>query len=292
MARGMKRVGERLFIGIPGPELDRATLRLLDTIQPAGVVLFTRNVETAPQLTALTGALHARGLRVAMDQEGGRVNRLRDLVGDTPRDGRIIGRRLREFGVDVNFAPVVDLERFDAKTDNALRDRCWGRTAAEVIAGAGKFLDDLLAEGVAGCLKHFPGLGGARCDSHEVLPVIRGPVTEDLRPFAALAARAPAVMVGHAKYPALDPTCPASLSRPIVTGLLRRQLRFTGEIFTDDLEMGAISTAVPFAEAMVAAVKAGADRLLVCHTPERMLAAHEALRVATLRGTLASGRGL
>lgn len=268
-------IGRRLFIGIPGRELDAATVRLLDEVQAGGVVLFARNVDHAAQLIALTGNLHARGIRVAIDQEGGCVNRLRNIVGESPRDGRVIGRWLREFGVDINFAPVLDLDLND--TDNALRERCWGRTADEVVTGAGKFLDDLQAEGVAGCLKHFPGLGRARCDSHEVLPVIGEAITEDLAPFRALLPRARAVMVSHAQYPMLDGARPASLSRRIVTGLLREELGFTGEVFTDDLEMGAITQAMSFEGAVLAAFDAGADRLLVCHTAEKVRAAHRVL---------------
>ena len=276
-----QQAGARLFIGLPGPELDRDTRRLLDAVQPGGVVLFARNIDTARQLKALTTALHRRGIQVAIDQEGGRVNRLREIIGECPRDGRLIGQRLREFGVDINFAPVVDLEVFDDRTENALRERCWGRTVKEVVAGAGEFLDALQAEGITGCLKHFPGLGGARCDSHDELPTIRRSRTvllrHDVRAFAALLPRARAVMVGHGVYPALDAKWPASLSAKITTGLLCRQLGFSGLVYTDDLEMGAITQAAPFAEAVGAAVRAGADRLLVCHTPDRILAAHEAL---------------
>jgi beta-N-acetylhexosaminidase len=254
---------------------------LLDAVRPGGVVLFARNVESDRQLKRLTAALHRRGIQIAIDQEGGRVNRLREIIGECPRDGRLIGQRLRELGVDINFAPVVDLEIFDDKVVNALRERCWGRTVKEVVAGAGKFLDDLQAQGVTGCLKHFPGLGGAQCDSHDELPTIRRSreqlLRHDLRAFRALLPQARAVMVGHGVYPALDAKWPASLSAKITTRLLRRQLGFGGLVFTDDLEMGAITQAVPFAEAVVAAVRAGADRLLVCHTPDRILAAHEAL---------------
>jgi beta-N-acetylhexosaminidase len=199
--------GPSLFIGLRGLTLDAAAQELLDTVQPGGVILFARNIDNADQLRALTAALHARGLRVGIDQEGGRVNRLRNIVGDSPRDGRTIGRWLRDFGIDISFAPVLDLEIYDAATDNALRERCWGRTPAEVIAGAGQFLDDLQATGVTGCLKHFPGLGGATLDSHEALPVIersRAELADDLRPFAALLPRAAAVMVSHGVYPALD----------------------------------------------------------------------------------------
>jgi beta-N-acetylhexosaminidase len=268
-------VMKQLVIGFRGLEVTGEVARLLDEVKPGGVILFARNVESAEQVRTLTKALHARGIMVGIDQEGGKVNRLRNIVGDIPRDGRAIGECLRDLGIDLNFAPVLDLE---SDSDNALRERCWGRTPAEVIAGAGKFLDDLQFTGVTGCLKHFPGLGGATLDSHDDLPVISRDLTEDLKPFAALLPRARAVMVGHGVYPLLDPKMPASLSRRIVTGLLREELGFRGEVLTDDLEMGAIAAAMPFAEAVRAAAQAGADRLLVCHNEDRIMAAYETLR--------------
>jgi beta-N-acetylhexosaminidase len=140
----------------------------------------------------------------------------------------------------------------------------------------------LQAEGVIGCLKHFPGLGGAKCDSHDELPTIRRSkallLRHDIKPFTALLPQAKAVMVAHGVYPAWDTKWPASLSAKITTGLLRRQLGYGGLVFTDDLEMGAITRTASFAQAITLAVKAGADRLLVCHSPDRIRAAHEALR--------------
>lgn len=291
MSKPFARIGQHLFIGLTGTELTPATRKLLNTIQPGGIVLFARNVESAGQLRSFCGALRRefsfRPL-IAIDQEHGRVNRLREIAGELQTIpqlkaagsleqvgdfGRTIGRWLHQLRIDINFAPVFDLELFDEKTDNALRERCWGRTGDEVIRWAGAFLDGMEREGVTACPKHFPGLGGATLDSHESLPTITRDITEDLKPYRHFMKRLTMVMVGHAVYPALDDK-PASLSQKIVTDLLRRELGFTGLVVTDDLEMGAISD---FPAAVTEAFHPGADMMLVCHTQDKVHAAYEAL---------------
>ncbi len=303
-------VGQHLFIGIPGTELTAETRRLLKTVQPGGVVLFARNIESAADLRALGSALRAecayRPL-VAIDQEHGRVNRLRSIIGEAltiaeikksgdieqAEDfGRTTGRWLHQFGIDVDLAPVFDIELFNKKTDNALHERCWGRTADEVVRWAGAFLEGLEREGVAACPKHFPGLGGALLDSHEKLPTIKRAreqlLAEDVVPYTRLMRRLTAIMVGHGHYPAFDgeKPRPASFSKSIITDLLRKQLGFMGLILTDDMEMGAISQIGSLERAVVDAVDAGADVVLVCHTTEKALAAHEALTKAIAAGRI------
>ena len=204
-------------------------------------------------------------------------------AGNAKEFGRVVGRSLCDLGINMDFAPVLDLELFDAANDNALRDRCWGRTVAEVVRFAGDFITGLESAGVAACPKHFPGLGAATKDSHEHLPTITRHheqlLAEDVRPFAELAPRLSALMVGHGHYVAFDGNKPkpASLSPLIIGGLLRRQLGFTWLVVTDDMEMGAITQAGDFPIAIAGAIQAGADMALVCHTPEKILAAHEAL---------------
>jgi beta-N-acetylhexosaminidase len=307
-------VGQHLFIGFTGAQLTADTRRLLTTVQPGGVILFARNVNTATELRALGRALRTefsyRPL-VAIDQEHNRVNRLRDIIGETltiadvkkqgnveqAEDfGRIMGRWLHQFCIDINLAPVFDLELFDAKTDNALRERCWGASADEVLRWAGAFLEGLEREGVAACPKHFPGLGGSILDSHEKLPTIprtrKTLLAEDIVPYARLMRRLTAIMVGHGHYPAFDgeKPRPASLSPIIITDLLRKQLGFTGLVLTDDMEMGAILEMGSFEDSVVKAFQAGADMLLVCHTAERILAAHEALTKAIESGRVSFER--
>jgi beta-N-acetylhexosaminidase len=289
MSKPSTRVGQHLFVGIPGKELTPATRKFLNEIQPGGIILFARNIGTAGELRALGKALRReldyRPL-IAMDQENGRVNRLREIAGELPtiaelkregvpekveEFGRSIGRWLHQFNVDLNFAPVFDLDL--ATADNALRDRCWGKTAGEVIKWAGAFLEGQEREGVAACPKHFPGLGRATLDSHEHLPIINDGIAEDIEPYRHFMRRLTAIMVGHGHYPAFE-NKPASLSHAVVTDLLRRQLGFTGLVMTDDLEMGAIES---FEDAVGEAFHAGADMLLICHTPEKAVAARNVL---------------
>jgi beta-N-acetylhexosaminidase len=298
------QIGQHLVIGLPGCELGTPARRLLDVIRPGGVVLFARNVGSAGELRAFGAALRREfGFRplVCIDEENGRVNRLREIIGELPTIaevkrggvpekaeelGRTIGRWLHQLNIDVDFAPVFDLELFDADTDNALRERCWGKTAAEVILWAGAFLEGLEREGIAACPKHFPGLGGANVDSHEQLPVIHRDLTEHVEPYRHFMRRLTAIMVGHAEYPAVEEK-PASLSRNTIDGLLRRQLGFRGLVVTDDMEMGAIAR---FESAVVEAVDAGADFVLICHTAEKVLAAHEALTKAVESGKISRER--
>src|SRR3954449_7098292 len=219
----MPRAAENVFVGIPGPELDERTSALLAEHQPGGVVLFGRNVKDTEQLLELVTAIR-RVLPeavLAIDAEGGRVDRLKDVVGPAPaasflaakspsyalQAGNWIAQSLRLFDLDLNFAPVVDLDR--GQVDNALDGRYLGKTPKEIIPRAQAFLRGLHSGGAGGCVKHFPGLGGAGGGTHHHMSAVYLPAEElrpDLEPFAALSRLAGAVMVGHALYPAYDPS--------------------------------------------------------------------------------------
>jgi beta-N-acetylhexosaminidase len=271
-----------VIVGVAGPRLTTEERGALRRLRPGGVILFGRNVESAGQVAALTAELHRllpEGL-VFIDAEGGRVDRLRGVVGPSPaaaaladdsparsrRAGLWLGRSLRALGFDVDFAPVVDLDR--GHTGNALDGRCFGAAPRAVAARAGAFLKGLHAAGVGGCVKHFPGLGGARADTHLLgapIELDRVELERDLAPFARLAAAAGAVMIGHASYPAYDPEArPASLSTPIADTLLRRKLRFRGVSFSDDLEMKALGAFGDLPEVAAASLAAGCDAVAVC----------------------------
>jgi beta-N-acetylhexosaminidase len=271
-----------VIVGVAGPRLTRDERDVLSRLRPGGVILFGRNVESAGQVAALTAELHAAlpEALVCIDAEGGRVDRLRSVVGPSPaaaaladasparagRAGLWLGRSLRALGFDVDFAPVVDLDR--GHTGNALDGRCFGATPRAVAARAGAFLEGLHRAGVGGCVKHFPGLGGAQADTHLLgapIELDRAELERDLAPFARLAAAAGAVMIGHASYPAYDSEArPGSLSPPIADTLLRRKLRFRGVSFSDDLEMKALGAFGDLPEVAAAALAAGCDVLAVC----------------------------
>jgi beta-N-acetylhexosaminidase len=302
------RTAHVVFTGIPGTRLDASTESLLRAAPPGGVVLFQRNVGTAEELRQLV-----RDLRrclpetlLAIDAEGGRVDRLRQVVGGAPaaehlaaqpsrearRAGKWVGRALRLFDLDLDFAPVVDLDR--GRPGNALDGRYLGSNPRAVVGRASSFLAGLQAEGVGGCLKHFPGLGGAGEDTHHrfsVVPLTREELRLDLAPFARLLPAAGAVMVSHAIYPAYDPEeRPSTLSPPVIGGLLRGTLGFPGLVFGDDLEMKALDEWGDLPERCAAALAAGCDVLPVCREVEALPAIAARLADPRLRPRLDEAR--
>ncbi|MEW6730162.1 MAG: beta-N-acetylhexosaminidase [Acidobacteriota bacterium] len=314
------RLGQMLFIGIAGPSIDEETRKLLQTIQPGGVILFARNIDTPQQVAELTSDIR-RLLKVAplisIDQEGGLVDRLKKICPpmasahmlrqmDDARiahdQGAITAELLRLLGINMNFAPVLDLAVHE-EADNALRQRCFGSRPAKVIRLAGAYLEGLQNNSVIGCGKHFPGLGDSVVDSHKQLPVVERSehklIGEDLQIYVDLAAKLNSqlqvVMVAHAFYPAFEGASvktriPASLSPRVVTDLLRGKIDFHGMAISDDMEMGAITESIGFDEAMLAAVAAGEDMMLICQTPARVMQAAEVLIRAARDGQITPRR--
>ena len=284
-----------LVTGVPGKTLDSETAARLRRLQPGGFILFGRNIESPPQLRKLVDDL--RGLSagepvVTIDQEGGRVSRLR-LIGNEPpsarqlclrgepellrQHGELTGRLLRLFGFNLDLCPVLDIG-FDDEADNSLRGRCCGRDVAETIANARRFNDALRSEGVLSCGKHFPGYTFASVDPHHELPLVERSRRQlddcELAVFRELAGEVDCMMSGHAGYPALDDSgLPASLSRAVVSDLLRGELGFAGAAMTDDLDMGAILNTYGIEEATRLAIEAGNDFVLICHRLEAVEAA-------------------
>lgn len=279
---------EHVFVGIPGAELDSASAALLAEHQPGGLVLFKRNIQEVEQLGELVKAIREvlPNAVLAIDAEGGRVDRLKDVVAPAPsadllrksptslslQAGLWIAQSLRLFDLDVDFAPVVDLDR--AEKDNALDGRYLGKTPGEIIPRARAFIRGLHMGGAGASLKHFPGLGGAAADTHLNVATVYLPsvvLQADLDPFDSLARLAGSVMVSHAIYPAYDAEQrPATLSPEIIGGLLRGRLRFDGLCFSDDLEMKALDAWGDLAQRSVLAFGAGCDVLLLCHTLEAL----------------------
>lgn len=279
---------ENVFVGIPGQSLDRSSASLLAEHRPAGVVLFQRNIASVEQFLALIAELRQLlpDAILAVDAEGGRVDRLKDLVGEAPAAsllarrppasalaaGRLVAQSLRLFDLDIDFAPVVDLDR--GERGNGLDGRYLGSRSARITPRARSFLRGLHSGGVGGCLKHFPGLGAATADSHHEPAVIELTAEElqaDLKPYWSLTALAGAVMVGHAIYPAFDrQSRPASLSPAVIGDLLREQLGFDGLVLSDDLEMNALERYGQLADRAEAAFAAGCDAVLACASLEAL----------------------
>lgn len=294
--------GSLLVVGLGGTELtglERAWLRL---VRPAGIILFRRNIAEARQtralLTEATALCSAHALR-CVDVEGGTVDRLRDALAPIPsaqavawaaaatgknrlskEHGELIGRAVNAFGFNTTLAPVLDLDL--PVSARVMGTRTAAATAVGVVQYARGFLEGLRAQGVVGCAKHFPGLGGGTLDSHLETPAISRGWTElwenDLAPYRELRIELPMIMVNHAVYPeSRDKRHPASISRYWITSVLRERIGFKGLIFSDDLEMGGILKFVEIEEAAVETLRAGMNLMEICHSPELILRAYEAL---------------
>ncbi|MFA7344385.1 MAG: glycoside hydrolase family 3 N-terminal domain-containing protein [Terrimicrobiaceae bacterium] len=282
--------GQLILVGVPGPELDSESARLFRKIQPGGFILFGRNIRAPEQLRKLIDDL--RDISdvepvITIDQEGGRVSRLK-LIGNEPpnaqqlrdrddldlirKHGDITGRLLRIFGFNLDLCPVLDIS-FDDEADNSLRGRCYGRSVEEVIAKAGAFNEGLRGTGVLSCGKHFPGYSSAGLDPHHELPHLdrsRDKMEEtELAVFRAFSSSVDSMMIGHIAISGLDEVNrPASLSPAIIRELLRKDMGFDGLVMTDDLDMGAILNHYGFDETMRLGIEAGNDMLMICHRVE------------------------
>lgn len=280
-------LGQLIMTGVPGKELDAETAKLFRRVQPGAFILFGRNIATAEQLRKLIDDL--RDLSdvepiITIDQEGGRVSRLR-LIGNEPpnaqqlRDkddielirqhGDITGRLLRLFGFNLDLCPVLDLS-FDDNADNSLRGRCYGKSVEQVVRNAGAFNDAMRNQGVASCGKHFPGYSAATSDAHFELPRIDRTreqlENEELAIFRQLSQRVDSMMICHGWYPCFEATrTPATLSAKIITDLLRADMKFKGLIMTDDLDMGAILNGYRLEDTIQLAINAGNDVVMICH---------------------------
>ncbi len=295
-----------LIAGIEGVTLSPRERELFSRLQPAGYILFSRNISDYEFTRELTDELRALTQGpydpiIAIDQEGGRVVRTAALglhlpsasalaAADDPHLIRLAAhycaRGLHSMGINTNFAPVLDLASPHA---NALPSRCWGAGSQEVISRAGEWNRTLYRGGIMTCGKHFPGMGEATCDPHHDLPLLHGTrdsfLTEASIPFTALMPELPSLMVAHLLIPEMDAQLPTSLSPELVQGFLRDQLGYEGVVFTDDLCMGAIAQRYSPAQSVPLALRAGCDLPLVCHGAAEQLDAI-ATAVATLPPTL------
>ncbi len=296
--------GQYILMGVPGTELDAKTAAIIREVQPAGFILFGRNIKAPAQLRKLIDDLRSEVKHVpivTIDQEGGRVSRLKECGAEPPsakqlrekgdlrlieRHGALTGEILRLFGFNLNLAPVVDVS-FDGDLDNSLKNRTWGLSPDEVVLNAGAFNRTMREQGVLSCGKHFPGYSYAAVDPHHELPVVarsREQLEEtEWKAFKALAPELDSMMVGHANYPALDDSgYPSSLSRKIIHDLLRKEWGYQGVVISDDLDMGAIVGHYGLAESVTRAVEAGNDLVLLCHRPELIPEAAKALETISL----------
>ena len=296
--RQISQIGQLLIVGFDGTEMTPRFSSLLKRMQPAGVILFARNIKTAEQTWQLLRECQncvPVPLFPCVDLEGGSVDRFREVLGPAPsaaevfatgdrklfrKHGQVIGENCRALGFKVDFAPVLDLA-FEASR-SVMSSRVVSPKPRETAAYAREFLAGLRLAGVLGCGKHFPGLGEGRLDSHHALPVINKPIkrlwAEDLLPYRMLRAQMPLVMISHAAYPLVthDQT-PASLSKVWITNILRKRVGYRNLIVSDDLEMGGVLSAAPVKQAAVEHIRAGGDLCLICHREDYVAQAYEEL---------------
>ena len=284
-----------VIFGCRGHGLDPDERAFLRDAEPWGFILFARNIDTPEQVRALTGALRdtvGRAAPVLIDQEGGRVARIRaphwrewlpalDEVTQLVDPGsrarvmflryRLIAEELRTIGIDVNCAPVLDL--VGKGTHAAIRNRCYGAEPAEVAIIGRAVAEGLMAGGVMPVMKHIPGQGRATLDSHLDLPKVTAPVTdlsaEDFAPFRALA-DLPMAMTAHVVFAGIDAGTPATLSAEVI-GRIRSEIGFDGLLMTDDLSMKALTGG--FGDRATAALSAGCDMVLHCNADAGEMAA-------------------
>jgi beta-N-acetylhexosaminidase len=320
-----QQIGQFLFIGLPGTELDAESRALVEYVKPGGVIIFGRNVAGPEQLRALLDSVREvvpTPLLFGIDQEGGLVDRLRRIFTPMPSArtirqhgdlaaartlGRITGEVLRMLGFNINFAPVMSIMTEDRDLlSNGLYSRSFGRSPGEVLGYTTVYMRGLQGAGMLGCLKHFPGIGSGEVDSHEEMPVVRlshdDLIAQDLAPYIELFQRRDdrvrCVMVSHGGFPNVDikeETTggliePASLNYNIVTQLLREELGYKHLVVTDDLEMGAIARHCEIEDAVVRATLAGDDMCLICATPEKIKRGYDGLLAAARSGALSENR--
>ena len=280
-----EKIGQMMMIGIYGYEIDDNISFMLNQYHCGGIILYDRNMDSKTQVKNLMVDLQAKSnenipLFIAIDEEGGRVVRMKSEITPAPSQEEIgnsgdpelakfwaesTAKELKFLGINVNFAPVADVGTPDT------------RSFSNVPSIVATFLDSA-AQGYENekfiyCLKHFPGIGKRITDPHQEISSIdvsrETLENEDIYPFKFIMNKHSQdkfmIMVSHLKYPALDEENSATLSYEIMTNLLRKELNFNGIIITDDLEMGAVSNYNTFNDVGVKAVKAGADILLVCH---------------------------
>lgn len=284
-----RHAGQLAILGFPGHEITPELRSIAREFDLGGVILFARNVAEPAQVLEVARQAHelARELPlwVSVDQEGGRVARLRDpftvwppmmTLGRAPleraealarRFARALAVELKAVGINLDFAPVLDIHT--NPQNPVIGDRALGEQAERVACLGRAIIETLQEEGLAACGKHFPGHGDTSADSHHELPVVEHPPDRvrrvELEPFrAAIEARVAAIMTAHVLLPAFDEELPATLSPKIVDALLKRELGYDGLVLSDDLEMRAISERYTPGEAGAGAIAAGCDAFLVC----------------------------
>ncbi|HEX3353505.1 MAG TPA: beta-N-acetylhexosaminidase [Terriglobales bacterium] len=293
-----RSLGQLLIIGFDGTEMSPRIASLLTRLQPAGVILFARNITGGEQTYKLLKDCQAcvsTPLFTCVDMEGGRVDRFRNVIGAAPsaadvfvagdrklfrKHGKVIGESCRALGFNTDFAPVVDLAFEASRT--VMSSRAVSADPKQAVIYAREFLAGLHSAKVGGAAKHFPGLGEANLDTHHELPSVNKSWkklwAEDMYPYRTMRRELPMILIGHANYPQVtQDSSPASLSKKWITDVLRKKIGYRGLIVSDDLEMGGVLKAAPIERATVEHIRAGGDLCLICHLEEYVTRSYEEL---------------
>lgn len=307
------KIGQMILAGISGTTMDTNTKKLISQFHVGGIIFYKDNLESTAQTIQLvnqlkTGNSSSLPLLLGIDQEGGRITRLPGGLINFPPNGQIgkvnnpkfsykvgtlLGSELKEFGLNLDFAPVLDI---DSNPNNpVIGDRSFGNNA-EIVSKLGiQTMKGIQSQNVITTIKHFPGHGDTSVDSHLDLPVVNKSLKElkelELIPFErAINQGADVVMVAHILLPQLDKTNPGTMSKAVMTDLLRKQLGFTGVIITDDMTMGAITEHFDIGKAAVESVKAGSDIILVGHDYNNVVKIISSLKAAVQNGKISEQR--
>jgi beta-N-acetylhexosaminidase len=301
-------LGQMMMVQISGQDVTPDVVQMLSSQGASGILFFAGNIQSAAQIRSLTAQVSRLApipLLLAVDQEGGVVNRFVNIVGPlpsaaslaSPADARQRGQQdaalLHTYGFNLNLAPVVDV----GESNPQLWSRTFGTSPSRVAAMAGAYLEGLQQSGqITGTLKHFPGLGATNTDPHLGMPVLDRSRADwqatDLAPYRTLLASEDvrAILVTHEMIPAVDPNLPTSLSPAVIDDTLRRQMGFDGVVITDSLYMAALNQRWSVSQAAVLAVAAGADLIIGPYTPQMVSDAKDAFHAAIAAGTLTRSR--
>jgi len=309
-----EKIGQMVMVGIEGNVLGDDARQMIQQHHVGGIILFKRNIDNPVQTLSLINELKKINsankipLFLSVDEEGGRVSRMPEQLKKLPSSrrigeindnklsfeiGRLLGQELKAFGFNMDFAPVLDIN--SDPNNPVIGDRSFGTTPDLVSRLGIQTMKGIQSQNVISVVKHFPGHGDTSVDSHIGLPSVYHDYERlknfELIPFAnAVKNKADAVMIAHILLPNIDPEHPASLSRAVITDVLRKDLNFQGIVITDDLTMGAITNNYDLGEAAVKAVTAGGDIVLVCHSLEMEMQVINALTNAVEAGQISTER--
>jgi beta-N-acetylhexosaminidase len=309
-----EKIGQLVMVGVDGYTNDKNSRELIEKYRVGGFVLLGHNVKDTEQMLQLinslkeTNSVNKIPLFLSIDEEGGRISRMpKDFVklptskrigeiNDSSLSyqvGSILGEELRAFGLNMNFAPVLDIN--SNPQNPVIGDRAFGANPDLVTELGIQTMKGIKSQNVISVVKHFPGHGDTSVDSHIGLPIVNYDMKRldsfELLPFyEAIKNQAHAVMIAHILLPKIDPDNPASFSKVIITDILRQKMNFDGVVITDDLTMGAVVENYDIEEAAVESLKAGCDIILVCHDYEKEVGVINAIKTAVETGEISKDR--